>query len=350
MNDQADAPPPPHDRASSLLRRLRIDTPEEPEWASPTLGRLRLGRLNVGRLIELEKLGPRVLDDTPDRFARAFAALVLVREDETRIPAAELARLDPGELDAFAEAWLAAYPHVDRDQDEPPPEGADTDEDADGASDDPRGGSARLQAAVRRALQRIRAQTRRFAEEMTGRPKLGAWMKTPTVEAIGRSGRYSEALDASIRDVAFPPLAEMIPRQIAFEHPMKGTNERLDRLLDRAEQLTPVVTNAAGMMKEMNDAAARMLVDFSEGAARTERTAKLSLWLAGMAIAVSVLLLGAQLGYDAWRRADDERQAALRHRQLIEALMEDHASATPQPPEPPAPVERPADQTPQSPH
>lgn len=98
------------------------------------------------------------------------------------------------------------------------------------------------------------------------------------------------------------------------QNPILETNERLERIEERFEQMQAIATDAAQIANGLQGAAAEFLQKFEKAAADNDRTAGRAIWIGVIAVIIAIAMPAVQIGYSEFRRTPDngpEMQAAL---------------------------------------
>lgn len=110
------------------------------------------------------------------------------------------------------------------------------------------------------------------------------------------------------------------PRLPNIEHiklppnPLLETNERLERIEERFEQMQGIATDAAQIANGLQGAAAEFLQKFEEAARDNDRTAGRAIRIGVIAVIIAIAMPAVQIGYSEFRRTPDngpEIQSAL---------------------------------------
>lgn len=133
--------------------------------------------------------------------------------------------------------------------------------------------------------------------------------------AIGRVAKQiadqQRAIDAMRPDVSgalASPEPPRMPRidQIKFPpNPILETNERLQRIEERFEQMQDIATDAAQIANSLQGAAAEFLQKFEKAAQDNDRTAGRAIWIGVVAVIIAIAMPAVQIGYSEFRRAPD---------------------------------------------
>lgn len=159
--------------------------------------------------------------------------------------------------------------------------------------------------------------------------------------AIGRVAKQisdqQRAIDAMRPDVSATlgsPEPPRMPRidQIKFPpNPLFETNERLQRIEERFEQMQDIATDAAQIANGLQGAAAEFLQKFEKAAQDNDRTAGRAIWIGVVAVVIAIAMPAVQIGYSEFRRVPDngpEIQVALEGMQAeLTSLREAQAEA-----------------------
>jgi hypothetical protein len=117
-----------------------------------------------------------------------------------------------------------------------------------------------------------------------------------------------------IEDIEFPP------------NPIFETNERLERIEERFEQIQGIATDAAEIANGLQGAAAEFLEKFEKAATDNDRTAGRAIWIGVVAVIIAIAMPAVQIGYSEFRRTPDngpEIQSALEDLQAEVAGLRD---------------------------
>jgi hypothetical protein len=118
------------------------------------------------------------------------------------------------------------------------------------------------------------------------------------VPGFGLTNRFTDGQDEpGSGDIeASRTMSESLIRNL--RDPAVDTNEKLDVLIERFDHFEVIAGQTVELVQSMNAAATGLLTSFSEGAKSTERFARRSIWIAGMALAVGIFVPLIQAGYD----------------------------------------------------
>ncbi len=140
--------------------------------------------------------------------------------------------------------------------------------------------------AIRRdSLEKIRKQ---FSHAFTRDSTIGAILKN--VEASSALGATLAAIKNQsplIQPLAMPSIETFRPPK--FEHPMLETNSKLDKFLEGIDEIKPVITQTAGMLQSLNDAAIKMQNEFIVASTKAEEQAARATRLAVIGIFISAI-------------------------------------------------------------
>lgn len=161
-----------------------------------------------------------------------------------------------------------------------------------------------------------------------------AFTKNSTLGAILKNIEASSALGATLSAIkkhsplfeAPPPLALETIRPINFKNPVLETNTKLDKFLEGIEEVKPVITQTAGMLQSLNDAAREMQNDYIDSSSKAERQAKNATRLAVIGILISALGLVLST-YFSYRTMKDGEVAAQKASDAAEEATKDAAKA-----------------------
>jgi hypothetical protein len=138
------------------------------------------------------------------------------------------------------------------------------------------------------------------------------------VDMMRENALATDRLRESVHATAVP---EPMPMPIFRppRNPILDTNERLDDILDRVEEMRPLVVQSADLIRSMNNAAIRMIGDFGRNARRAEFYTLLVIFIAAVSLIVTAVF--SWLNYEASNAAsDDAKRAAQQFTQRIESL------------------------------
>jgi DNA repair exonuclease SbcCD ATPase subunit len=131
-------------------------------------------------------------------------------------------------------------------------------------------------------------------------------------------GRLSKQIADQQRAIdAMKPIERDMPRlhDIAIPpSPIHETNERLERIEERFEQMQAIATDAARIATGLQAAAAEFLQEFEKAAEDNDCTASRAIWIGVAAIIIAVAMPTTQIVYSEYRREPSngpEIQAAL---------------------------------------
>ena len=111
-----------------------------------------------------------------------------------------------------------------------------------------------------------------------------------------------------------PPRLPNIEQIKLPPNPIFETNERLERIEERFEQMQGIATDAAQIANGLQGAAAEFLQKFEKAAADNDRTAGRAIWIGVVAVIIAIAMPAVQIGYSEFRRTPDngpEIQSAL---------------------------------------
>ena len=101
----------------------------------------------------------------------------------------------------------------------------------------------------------------------------------------------------SIPEITIPP------------NPLFETNERLERIEERFEQMQDVATNAAQIATGLQAASAEFLQKFETAASDNDRAAGRAIWIGVIAVFIAIAMPAAQIIYSDLRRSPDSGPA-----------------------------------------
>ncbi|MBY6118535.1 hypothetical protein KUV64_05285 [Mameliella alba] len=117
-----------------------------------------------------------------------------------------------------------------------------------------------------------------------------------------------EAIRSHIHDDLAKPEPPRLPNidQIKLPpNPILETNERLERIEERFEQMQDIATDAAQIANGLQGAAAEFLQKFEKAAADNDRTAGRAIWIGVVAVIIAIAMPTFQIVYSELRRAPD---------------------------------------------
>jgi len=88
-------------------------------------------------------------------------------------------------------------------------------------------------------------------------------------------------------------------------NPIFETNERLERIEERFEQMQVIATDAAQIANGLQGAAAEFLQKFEKAAADNDRTAGRAIWIGVIAVIIAIAMPAVQIVYSEFRRTPD---------------------------------------------
>ncbi len=171
-------------------------------------------------------------------------------------------------------------------------------------------------------LKRLNRQTStmRDAFKRVEGVKLGSTLGTTNAaltDLLKKLDRQNEAL-SSMRSSSLGPLKNSFDELETFARPspvpefhlppspVHETNDKLDRIERRFEQIHEVAANAAEIATGLQSYAADFLQKFEAAAADNNQSARRAIWLGGMAVAIALLVPIFQIGYtELWRAPND---------------------------------------------
>jgi hypothetical protein len=101
-------------------------------------------------------------------------------------------------------------------------------------------------------------------------PLFGDATRAAWSESVLASDRLGATINALRAKDEFRPRVE-IPTLPRVEHPMRGTNERLDTLVERLEDYRPALINTAAAIVALERTVREMQADFTTNSAETDR-------------------------------------------------------------------------------
>ena len=125
---------------------------------------------------------------------------------------------------------------------------------------------------------------------------------------IADQQRAIEAMRPHIPENLAKPEPPRLPNieQIKFPpNPILETNERLERIEERFEQMQGIATDAAQIANGLQGAAAEFLQKFEKAAADNDRTAGRAIWIGVVAVIIAIAMPAVQIGYSEFRRTPD---------------------------------------------
>lgn len=134
---------------------------------------------------------------------------------------------------------------------------------------------------------------------------------------IADQQRAIEAMRPHIPEDLTKPAPPRLPyiEQIKLPpNPIFETNERLERIEERFEQMQGIATDAAQIANGLQGAAAEFLQKFEKAAADNDRTAGRAIRIGVIAVIIAIAMPAVQIGYSEFRRTPDngpEIQSAL---------------------------------------
>lgn len=114
---------------------------------------------------------------------------------------------------------------------------------------------------------------------------------------LGLSGDFQDTIDRYALGLAADKgeLTQPILRTPEFqlpvfpENPIHETNEKLENVVRQIEDLRPMATKAAELIRSMNDVALRMQADYIKNAEASGRQTRNAIWIAAISLAVSAV-------------------------------------------------------------
>lgn len=138
---------------------------------------------------------------------------------------------------------------------------------------------------VRRVdLERIRDQ---FSHVFTQDSTIGAILKN--LKASSALGATLAAIKEQKSVLLEPPPAIETIRPLNFKNPVLETNTKLDKFLEGIDEIKPVITQTAGMLQSLNDAAIKMQNEFIVASTNAEEQARRATRLAVIGIFISAI-------------------------------------------------------------
>lgn len=236
------------------------------ELDTSSFGRVRIGNLKVSDVSAAETA--RVQQDVqPENVVRGlFSRLArpLESAEDNRAPDDELAvhfdgtKLTPEEVEQFAQQLVKHNAYFAKD--------ADGDE----ISKEVNESSA---AFLLRLIQQYHVTQRERWEKLmrpVTSPLFGDATRAAWSESVLASDRLGATIDALRAKDEFRPRTE-VPSLPRVEHPMRGTNERLDTLVERLEDYRPALINTAAAIVALERTVREMQADFTTNSAETDR-------------------------------------------------------------------------------
>jgi hypothetical protein len=125
---------------------------------------------------------------------------------------------------------------------------------------------------------------------------------------IADQQRALKAIRPNIRDDIAkpePPRLSNIEQIKVPPNPIVETNERLERIEERFEQMQDIATDAAQIANGLQGAAAEFLQKFEEAAKENDRTAGRAILIGAVAVIIAIAMPAVQIGYSEFRRTPD---------------------------------------------
>ncbi len=118
-------------------------------------------------------------------------------------------------------------------------------------------------------------------------------------QKIADQQRAIDAMRPDVADALASPEPPRMPRidQIKFPpNPILETNERLQRIEERFEQMQNIATDAAQIANGLQGAAAEFLQKFEKAAQDNDRTAGRAIWIGVVAVIIAIAMPAVQIG------------------------------------------------------
>jgi hypothetical protein len=322
------------------------------EFHTAESGRLVVEALTGGHMLDIEELLTHRKQTSPSELIDIFIASLTKTEDGKRLTPDQIKSLSDAEKEDFAEKLVQAEDDMYREsikETHKNDKGEIVLEFRKGDVILPRDDKEPASAYFYRVYTNYKSEmAKRFASAFalpTGLAQsvmgLTGWAKPSALDALVRNATLSDSLSknlAAVRTLGTSPLESWnaslkgsslerfrsglrdqatddddstSPERAAtslgaasddlyrnLRNPVVDTNERLDTLIVRFDKFEGIAVQTVELVQSMNDAALGLLQSFAEGAKSTERFARRSIWIAGMALSVAILMPLFQIGYD----------------------------------------------------
>lgn len=297
-----------------------INQPQEFDFESATLGRLCCRTLSVKAYLALEELltddsltGRSLVVNLMEHVARHVREAdeddTASKQKRTPITAEEANQLTDEEIEAFASQFLVHNPSLLQTY-----EGATKSTRTNEKGERPFAGTLRGQDIQKesgesdsdylaRVLRHyVDEQSRRLKE--IAKPLAGLFKSFSLSDATqdilrenlvlsDRLRRLASGLDTSLAQAIGTPTLPDIPvprHDITIPpNPIHETNVRLNNVLDRMDDMRPLVVESVNLVRSMNDASIRMLGDFGDNARRTEIYTRVIIAIAAVGLVVTAV-------------------------------------------------------------
>lgn len=297
------------------------------------LGVLNCRHLGVGNIAKLAEQLEGSVAPSPDALVRDVLVLVATKQDGTTVTKDDAEKLEPAELEDFAEGFMRIGSLLrGRESVTTDPNSEKTSHVLDMDSlavprEDEESAVAYLgrvlPGAVREANKRLSKRHERLKEQMDQSiARVTGWIRSDAVEALKRNARLSQQLSRELQSTLgsknrLTPTITPVPNK-TFDlklprNPILDTNERLDEVIQRFDQLEGAATTAISLVQGINEAASSILTTFAEGAQAAEvaqrkavRGQTIATGLAVIAILASLCAAWYQVHADDVRSKQDE--------------------------------------------
>ncbi|WP_043343328.1 hypothetical protein [Belnapia moabensis] len=291
------------------------------DFDTKTLGRITVRKPTVGTVVAVQ----REIDGRP--FAPVAIVEAIIRAMATRPNGTGLLPNDTGRISdeerrRFAELFLEHNQHLLE-----PDVLTYSDPSLNIAGDTgDNGPEARLARGWIRAHRRLGESTRGFIAE-AGSPSREHIMPRSLSDSLRENQASSQRLGSmlselgadSVRGTASQerPTFTLPPGVELPENPVWETNRRLAALEGRFDEIRPAMLEDVAMIKNLNDAAADMLLSFAAASGKTDAFSRRSIWVALVALLISFGGVVTPILYD---RGKSIRQD-VENRQTIERIV-----------------------------
>lgn len=342
----------------------------ESGFQTKSLGRLVVGPLLGGHMIDIEKQLGRRKKLTPLEFIDIFISAIVVTSDGKKLTSEQIEEISAEEKELFAEGLVETNDYLYRKI------VYEKTKDENGRTVlNSKLGEIKLarkpeekaieyfQRAYMHHLTELREKWRSTLRPLSDISKfaqnLAGWAKPRAIDELIRNSAVSDSLTQNLnilraagslrnsplggtfRDLAglnnprdsLPPnlfdeeserAGRILPmaETKAFEipiipNPIHGTNDRLDNLIGRFDKFEVIAGQTVELVQSMNNAASSLLQSFAEGAKSTEQFSRRSIWIAAMALAVGIFMPVVQVGYDIWKSREQDGQTKVAIEEVV---------------------------------
>lgn len=169
--------------------------------------------------------------------------------------------------------------------------------------------------------------------ERVTKPMSESIFASATMEAMQRNLGISDQLQDTIDKYArnLPGIGANLPEPISDvlhssmpelhvpKNPIHETNEKLGSVVKQIEDLRPMASQAAQLIRSMNDAALRMQADYIENAKTAGRQTRIAIWIAAISLLVSAIGLAIS-SFFSYQSYVDAKKSEVQNNALIKAF------------------------------